>query len=124
MRTIIAVTAIVGFARGKTILVTNCNCVAPSIIAASSISTGMVSKYPFIFHNANTAIVPVYTIISPVLVLINPIGDNNLYNAVIESNEGNAYSNINILRMALLPGKSFLFPAEGLRMYAEHRHIF
>ena len=49
-----------------------------------------VSKYPFIFHSANTAIVPVYTMIRPVLVLISPIGLSSLYNAVIDKRDGNA----------------------------------
>ena len=85
-----SVTAMVGFASGSTILVTSCTGVVPSIIAASSISTGIVSKYPFIFHRANTAMVPVYTIIRPVLVLISPMGDSSLYSAVMESRDGNA----------------------------------
>ena len=90
MSTIMPVTTIVGLARGSTIRVTSFTGPAPSIMAASSISRGMVSKYPFIFHNANTAIVPVYTITSPSLLLISPRGLKSLYSAVMDSSAGKA----------------------------------
>ena len=58
MRTIMQVTMIAGFARGSTIFRIIWRSLAPSILEAYSISTGIVSKYPFIFQTANTHMDP------------------------------------------------------------------
>lgn len=52
--------------------------------------------------------VPVYTMRSPILLLISPMGLSSLYKAVMESSAGNAYSRIRSRRITFLPGNFFL----------------
>ena len=52
------VTMIAGLANGSTTFIRICPLPAPSILAASSISTGIVSKYPFIFQMLNMHMLP------------------------------------------------------------------
>ena len=65
MSTMTQVTTMAGFASGRTIRHIICASFAPSIFDASSISTGMESKYPFMFQTAKTHMLPAYMSISP-----------------------------------------------------------
>ena len=58
MSTITQVTTMAGLAKGSTMRRIICRSLAPSMREASSISTGIVSKYPFMFHKANTHMEP------------------------------------------------------------------